>query len=93
MQNITNVPANYGQRAEISDFVRIGWLVHQMCQPLNRQSQSRAEAYINTLEPQAVAVYDEDGAYNQRLPSSFFFFFTRHRVQGSSGDPKRDLPL
>lgn len=35
---ITNVPpADYSRKDEIYDFVRIGWLVCQMCQALNGQ--------------------------------------------------------
>ena len=33
-------PADHGQRAEIYDFVRIGWFVYQMCRALNRQLKS-----------------------------------------------------
>ena len=40
-----------------------------MCQPLNRQCLTGAEAYWHTSKPQAGAACDADGAYNQWFPS------------------------
>ena len=45
-RNNTNVPpADYGHKAEIFDFVRIGWFVCHMCRALNGSFKAAHKAY------------------------------------------------